>query len=142
MRRAGLALSVLAAAGTLTLLAVCGVARASWAVGLAGNGATKAKTMPAGNVPSGTVSGRSVTLTWTASAFAGGGNSPAYVIRRFNSLTQAEATVLSACSGLVAATTCTENNVPLGTWQYTVTPAAGAWRGTQSGKSAVLLVTL
>jgi hypothetical protein len=98
--------------------------------------------MPAGNVPSGTVAGNNVTLTWTASTFAGGGAVPGYVIRRFNSVTQVEAAVLADCVGTVAATTCTENGVPVGSWVYTVTPAAGTWRGAQSGQSAVVTVLL
>jgi hypothetical protein len=123
-------------------LAVTGGAGASWAVGDSGMGATKAKTMLGGNVPTGSAAGSSVTLTWTASLFADGSTIPSYVIRRFNSLTAAEATVLSACSGIVAGTTCTENGVPIGSWKYTVTPAAGAWRGAQSAQSAAVVVTL
>jgi hypothetical protein len=123
-------------------LAVTGGASASWAVGSSGTGATKAKTMLGGNVPTGSAAGSSVTLTWSASLFADGSTIPSYVIRRFNSLTSAEATVLSACSGIVAGTTCTENGVPLGSWKYTVTPAAGVWRGAQSAQSAAILVIL
>ena len=126
----------------LLALAVCGVAQASWSVDGAGTGASKARTMPAGNVPSGSVAGSSVTLSWTASAFAGGGGVPGYVIRRFNSLTQAEATVLTACAGTVSGTSCTESGVPIGSWKYTVTPAAGTWRGAQSAQSSAVVVTL
>jgi hypothetical protein len=121
-------------------LALCGVAHASWSGGGSGAAATAAKTMPTGNVPSGTVAGHSVTLTWEASTFAGGDPVAGYVVRRFDSVTQVEATVLSACDGIVSATTCTENAVPTGTWVYTVTPAAGSWRGSQSGQSAVVTV--
>ena len=128
--------------GVVAVLALilCGVAQASWPGNGSGVGASQARTMPAGNVPSGTVAGNSVTLTWTASTFAGGGAVPSYVVRRFNSVTSAEAAVLADCAGLVSATTCTENGVPVGTWRYTVTPAAGAWRGTQSAQSAVITV--
>ena len=119
-----------------------GTARASWAVDAPGTGATKAKTMLGGNVPSGSVAGNSVTLTWTASLFADGATIPSYVIRRFNSVTSTEATVLSACSGSVTGTTCTENGVPIGSWKYTVTPAAGVWRGAQSAQSAAVVVTI
>ena len=98
--------------------------------------------MPAGNVPSGTAAVGSVTVTWTASTFAGGAPVPGYVIRRFNSVTAAEAPVLSACSGIRSGTSCTESGVPIGSWKYTVTPAAGSWRGTQSAQSAAVVVTL
>lgn len=114
---------------------------AAWQSGASGAGASAAKTMPGGNVPNPpTAAGANVTVTWSASAFAGGGNVPAYVVRRFNALTSTESAVLAACSGLVAGTTCTENGVPAGSWKYTVTPAAGNWRGTQSGQSASVLV--
>jgi hypothetical protein len=124
----------------IVALTLCGAAQASWSADSPGAGASAAKTMPAGNVPSGTVAGNAVTLTWTASTFAGGGAVPGYVIRRFNSVTQAESTVLANCAGTVSATTCTENGVPVGNWVYTVTPAAGTWRGAQSGQSAVVTV--
>jgi hypothetical protein len=118
-----------------------GTASAAWQSTAGGDGASAAKTMPAGNVPNPpTAAGSNVTVTWSASPFAGGGSVPAYVVRRFNAVTSAESTVLAACSGLVAALTCTENNVPTGSWKYTVTPAAGSWRGTQSGQSASVLV--
>jgi hypothetical protein len=123
-------------------LALCGVAQASWSADQNGTAASRAKLMPGGNVPSGSVSGSAVTLTWTASTFADGGAVPGYVVRRFNDLTQAEATVGPACAGTVSATTCTESGVPVGTWRYTVTPVAGAWRGAQSAQSAPILVTL
>jgi hypothetical protein len=123
-------------------LALCGAAQASWSVDDAGTAATAAKLMPAGNVPSGSVAGNSVTLTWAASTFAGGAAVPGYVIRRFDSSTQVEATVAAECAGTISATTCTENGVPNGTWVYTVTPAAGAWRGAQSGQSAPVTVTI
>ena len=98
--------------------------------------------MPAGNTPSGTASIGSVAVTWTASTFAGGTPVPGYVVRRFNSVTQAEATVLSACAGIVSGTSCTESGVPIGSWKYGVTPAAGTWRGGQSAQSAAVVVTL
>jgi hypothetical protein len=126
------------------VFALTGVAHASWTVGASGAGAAEAKTMlgVGGNVPTGSVAGSSVTLTWTASLFVDGATIPSYVIRRFNSITSAEAFVLSACAGIVSGTTCTENSVPIGSWKYTVTPAAGVWRGAQSAQSEAILVTL
>lgn len=129
------------ATALLVAAVLAGGAWAAWLPGGSGSGAARAKSLPAGNVPNPpSALLRSVTVTWTASTFVGGTPVPAYVVRRFNAIGGAEGTVLSACSGLVTATTCTENNVPIGTWKYTVTPAAGAWRGTQSGQSAPVLV--
>jgi ABC-type Fe3+-hydroxamate transport system substrate-binding protein len=126
----------------LLALAVCGGAQASWSVGVSGSAASAAKTMPAGTVPSGSVAGNSVTVTWAASTFAGGGAVPGYVVRRFNDVGGAEATVLAACAGIVSGTSCTEDAVPIGVWRYTVTPAAGSWRGTQSAQSPSVTVLL
>jgi hypothetical protein len=124
-------------------LAVPGPGDAAWSVGTSGSGAIGSKTMPAANgVPSGTVSSHDVTVTWNAAQFAGGGNVPAYVVKRYDAVTNALQTTLPACSGLVAATSCVEHSVPSGTWKYTVTPAAGNWRGTESAKSATVVVLL
>jgi hypothetical protein len=117
-----------------------GAATAAWGPTGTGTGAASARTLPAGNVPTGGTSLRNVTLNWAGSTFPGGTPVPAYVVRRFHAIGGAESAVLPACSGLVAATTCTENNVPTGSWKYTITPAAGAWRGTQSAQSASILV--
>ena len=114
---------------------------AAWSVGTSGSGKIGSKTMPAANgVPSGSVSSHDVTVTWSAAQFAGGGNVPGYVVKRYDAVTNAAQTVLSACNGIVPATSCVEHGVPSGTWKYTVTPAAGSWRGTESGKSATVIV--
>jgi hypothetical protein len=117
----------------------------AWSVGHAGSGAAGAKAMSAsvGNVPTGAVSSHSVTLSWTASQFDGGGNVPSYIVKRYDGVTNALQATLSACNGNVASTGCTENSVPTGSWKYTVTPAAGTqWRGTESAKSAMVVVLI
>ena len=105
-----------------------------------GSAAGAARSLPGGNVPTAAVAGNTVTLSWTASTFSGGAGIPGYVVRRFNSVTQLEATVLSGCAGLITTTSCVEGGVAIGTWRYTVTPAAGAWRGAESAQSAVVTV--
>jgi hypothetical protein len=112
----------------------------AWAPIGSGNGKIGSKTMPAGNTPSASAAVTSVTVSWTASQFASGQNVPGYVVKRYNALNNALQTTLANCSGVVAATSCTENSVPAGSWKYTVTPAAGAWRGTESAMSASVLV--
>jgi hypothetical protein len=128
----------------IAALVAAGVGRSAWIPTGLGNGKIGSKTMAAstGNVPSGSVSSHSVTLTWNASHFADGANVPSYVIKRYNALTNALQTTLANCNGLVGATTCTENNVPTGAWKYTVTPAAGAWRGIEGGMSATITVLI
>lgn len=83
-----------------------------------------------------------MTVTWAASSFVGGGAVPNYVVRRFNALSGAEGAVGAACSGLVAATSCVEAGVPTGTWKYSITPAAGAWRGGQSAQGSAVVVVI
>jgi hypothetical protein len=139
MRRVA-ALAVVAAALVLVPSSI-----GAWSVGPAGSGAVGAKAISAsvGNVPGATVSSHSVTLSWTASQFNGGGNVPGYVIKRYNSVTNALQPTLSACSGVVGSTGCTENAVPTGSWTYTVTPAAGTnWRGIESAKSTTVTVLI
>jgi len=96
--------------------------------------------MPAGNTPGASAVLSTVTVTWAANSFPGGTPVPGYLIRRFNSLTQVEGTVLAACSGIRSGTSCVESGVPAGTWRYTVTPAAGVWRGAQSAQSTAVIV--
>jgi hypothetical protein len=119
-------------------------AAGSWAFGRSGSGATSAKTIGAAvGAPTAGVSGHAVTLTWTTGHFGDGSNVPSYIVKRYDSVTNAPQTVLSACSGLVGALTCTESSVPTGTWKYTITPAAGSnWRGAESALSAVVVVLL
>ena len=137
--RAACALLLAAAA-----LALPGPVSAAWSAGTTGSGATKSKTMPAANgVPAGSVSSHDVTVTWSAAQFPEGGNVPSYVVKRYDAVTDVLQTTLSACSGLVGATSCVEHSVPTGAWKYTVTPAAGNnWRGTESGKSATITVLI
>lgn len=123
-------------------MAFAAPAAGAWSAVASGPGAAAARTLPTGNTPSGSAGVGSVTLTWTASSFAGGPPVPGYVIRRFNNLNQAEATVLSACSGIVTGTSCVESGVPTGSWRYTITPAVGAWRGGQSAQSEVVVVLI
>jgi hypothetical protein len=131
----------------LPLLAVAAVAvgfpggaAAGWALFRSGSGAAKAKTLGSGNAPGGTVSGHKVTLSWTASSYTNGGNAAGYLVRRYNTSTGAVQTIGSACSGTISALTCVESGVPAGSWQYTVMPATGNWRGAESAKSTAVVV--
>ena len=117
-------------------------ASAGWDTSGSGAGAAAAKTMTGGNVPSGTVAGSNVTVSWSASSFAEGGAVPSYVVKRYNALSGAVQTIGAGCAGLVSGTSCTENGVPIGTWKYSVTPAAGAWRGAESAQSANVVVLI
>lgn len=136
MRRA-MTLLVVAALATVSLDTV---AFAAWqADGSNANAAAKATTMPAGSTPNASVSGSSVTLTWTASSVAGT-PVPGYVVKAYDATTNAPRTVGAACAGTITSTSCTESNVAAGSWRYTVTPVDANWSGTESAKSASVTV--
>ena len=103
-----------------------------------GSGAGKAKTLGSGSTPTASVSGRRATVSWAASTYTNGGTVAGYTIRRYNVGTGAGQAAANGCSGIVTALTCTETNVPGGSWQYTITPAAGNWRGTESAKGSIV----
>jgi hypothetical protein len=125
-------------------LALPGPGDAAWSVNRTGTGAIGSKTISttAPAAPSGSVSSHDVTVTWTVSHFVDGSNVPSYIVKRYDAITNALQTTLAACSGNVGGTSCVEHNVPTGSWKYTVTPAAGVWRGTESPKSATVVVLL
>jgi hypothetical protein len=134
------ALKAVAVALALAALAVAPQGDGSWALTRNGSGQVGSKTLPGGNTPSGSASLTSVTVSWAASQFSSGQSVPGYVVKRYNALTNALDTTLANCNNIVAGTSCTENGVPPGSWKYTVTPAAGSWRGTESAQSAIVVV--
>jgi hypothetical protein len=114
-------------------------ALAGWSAAATGGGAAKARVMPAGNQPSATVSNRSVTVSWSQSSFAGGPAVSGYVVKRYSTGGVVQ-TIGAGCSGIVGGLSCTETNVPPGSWRYSVTPTQGAWSGTESPLSAAVTV--
>ncbi len=119
------------------VLWACASAAASWPGDGSGSGYAGAKTMPAGNVPTATVSGRDVSLSWTASS----GSVPVdgYVVKRYDT-GDTEHSVGADCSGTVSGTSCIEHGVDPGDWRYTITPARINWRGAESPKSDAVTV--
>jgi hypothetical protein len=117
-----------------------GGAAAAWVLVRSGSGAAKAKTLGSGNTPGASNSGRKVTVSWTASSFTSGGAVPGYVVRRYNTVTGVGQAANNGCSGTITALTCIESSVPTGSWQYTVTAAAGNWRGPESAKSVLVVI--
>ena len=121
-------------------LLVVPTASAAWSRSAIGGGAAQAKALGTGNIPTATVSGKKVTVTWSASTFSNGGNVPGYVVRRYNASTGVLQTIGASCTGTIAALTCIERNTPAGGWNYTVTPAVANWRGGESAKSTTVTV--
>lgn len=134
-----LARCTLLAAIAAVLLGSPAAADASWAHGGSGSQAAKAVTMPAGNQPTVSVSGRNATVSWSASAFPGGTAVAGYVVKRYDTSGNAQ-TIGSGCSGTVSALTCTENAVPAGSWKYSVTPKQSNWTGAESSQSSTATV--
>jgi hypothetical protein len=126
-------------AAALGLLAEAGPVMASWAPPGTGSASSRARTMPVGNTPSASVSGRNVTVSWSASSFSGGDQVSGYTVKRYNT-SGVQQTIGSACSGTISALTCTEQGVASGTWKYSVTPQQGNWQGAESAQSAAATV--
>ncbi|PRY67132.1 concanavalin A-like lectin/glucanase superfamily protein [Glaciihabitans tibetensis] len=119
-----------------------GVAGAYWTAGstAGGAGAGAATSVQAGATPVATVVGSAVTLTWPARTLTTGQPVAGYSVKRYNASTLAAQTMLSACTGTVASTSCIESAVPSGTWVYSVTPMfATNWRGAESAVSGAVI---
>ena len=130
------------AASAVTALVLVGPSAAAWSGSGSGTAGTRATTMGAGNTPTATAPTLStnVTVSWTRTSYANGALVQGYIVRRYNAVTGAAAGVGASCSGVVTGTSCTESGVTPGSWKYTVTPADGAWRGTESAQSAAVTV--
>ncbi|MGO9559701.1 MAG: hypothetical protein ACLPQS_02740 [Acidimicrobiales bacterium] len=140
-RRYPYAIALLLAVPVALALGPASVALAAWSTQGSGSAAGAAPTMPTGTAPSGSAVSQSVTISWSAADMSNGTAVAGYVVKRYNSSTGAPATVGTGCSGTVAATTCTEQSVALGTWVYTVTPVQVNWTGVQSPESSPITVT-
>ncbi|MGZ4588521.1 MAG: LamG-like jellyroll fold domain-containing protein, partial [Mycobacteriaceae bacterium] len=118
-----------------------GDAWAYWSAGSVpgGGGASAATTVNRGATPTASGTGSVVTLSWAASTLSNGNPVAGYIVKRYDLATLTLQTILSACTGTVTATGCTENSVPTGQWVYSVTPVfATNWRGVESLKSTTV----
>jgi hypothetical protein len=113
-------------------------ALAAWGVVASGVGRVSALTLSAGSAPSTSVSGRTVTLSWTASTEPNGASATDYIVKRYDSGGASQQVIYSgSCASSVAGTTCSESGVPPGTWRYSVTPRYQGWSGPASPLTAV-----
>jgi hypothetical protein len=127
----------------IAALAFAGAAFAFWASTDASNpAAAVADSIQAGNTPTlGGINGQDVTLNWTATTTASGASVSGYTINRYSVSSGGTPTAATGgCSGTVAALTCTEQSVPVGTWYYAVTPKISLWAGTESGRLSTSVV--
>jgi hypothetical protein len=118
-----------------------GTAWGYWSAGSSpgGNGASADAAVNQGAIPTATAAGHTVTVSWSATTLTTGQAVSGYAVKRYSGSTMQ--TLLTACTGTIAGTSCLENNVPAGTWTYTVTPVfATNWQGLESAKSSTLTV--
>ncbi len=113
-------------------------AAAGWVATGTGQGAAKALVMPQGAKPTAAATGTNITVTW--SAVTVGGASVTYTVQRFDGVTGAPASIGAGCAGTLSGTSCTETNVPAGTWRYSVTPVRHNWIGSESPRSDSVVV--
>lgn len=125
----------------LALVATSTPALAAWSASGTGTASALADTMPTGGQPTASVAGANVTLQWTNAQFPSGQSVAGYVVYRANATTGAPATVGSGCSGVVAATTCTEDGVPAGQWVYRIAPVQHNWSGAEGSPSSTVVVS-
>jgi hypothetical protein len=127
-----------------SLIVATSTAWAFWLGGsvLGGNGAAAATSVSQGATPTASAIGQAITVTWAPSTLTNGQAVTGYLVMRYDAGTLAPQTMLTACTGTVTATSCTEGSVPQGSWKYTVTPLIGAsWRGAESAKSSAVSST-
>lgn len=130
-------------AASLVLALAGGAAWAYWLAGAtAGSGGAAAATsVTAGATPTASAAGSAVTVSWAASTLGTGQAVTGYQVKRYDANTLALQTILSACTGTVASTSCVESPVPLGSWKYSITPVfATNWLGAESATSATVVV--
>ena len=134
-------LATLAIAVALTFVAATAWAYLSAGSVPGGSGAAAASSVNQGATPTASATGSTVTVSWTATTLANGQAVSGYLVKRYDAGTLAAQTILSACTGTIAATSCVESGVPNGSWKYTVTPVfATNWQGPESLKSATVTV--
>ena len=104
--------------------------------------------MPAGQQPSASAEGQSVSVTWTQStllesaigSYAGGG----YTVARYAAGGSTPVTPNPSCTSTITGAgttlTCVEAGVPYGSWQYAVTPVLNTFTGAEGPKSAAVSV--
>jgi TusA-related sulfurtransferase len=90
----------------------------------------------AGSKPSASVTGADISVSWAAGTTTGGRTVSGYTVARYDSATGGSKTpATGGCGGVVTVLSCAEQNVPGGTWYYTVTPAIALWDGAESPRS-------
>jgi hypothetical protein len=124
-------------AGLALLLTSGSAAFAFWASLSSSNyAAAAADALSPGGKPAVSAAGSSVAVTWQAGSTVAGRPATGYTVARYNAVTGGTRTLATgACAGSLTTLSCTEQNVPAGSWYYTVTPAIALWAGAESPRS-------
>ncbi|MDQ0673976.1 hypothetical protein QFZ36_001537 [Pseudarthrobacter siccitolerans] len=120
----------------LLLLGTATAAYGFWASITSSNAAATADILAPGSKPDVTANGTAVSVTWAGGTTVNGHAATGYTVTRYSADTGGTGTAATdGCAGTVATLTCTEQNVPGGTWYYTVTPTISLWSGAESPRS-------
>jgi TusA-related sulfurtransferase len=122
------------------ILLVSGVGSAAYAfwqsISSSNFAAAAGDSVAPGSKPSASVTGADITVSWAAGSTSGGRVVTGYTVARYDAATGGSKTPSTgACGGIVTVLSCAEQNVPGGTWYYTVTPAIALWNGAESPRS-------
>lgn len=122
------------------ILLVSGIGSAAYAfwqsISTSNFAAADGDTVMPGSKPSASLTGTDISVSWTAGTTTGGRAVTGYTVARYNAATGGSKTpATGACAGTVTVLSCAEQNVPGGTWYYTVTPAIALWAGAESPRS-------
>ncbi|HET6876316.1 MAG TPA: Ig-like domain-containing protein [Jatrophihabitans sp.] len=133
-----------ATAAGFTVLAGAGAAWAYWtATDAAHSGQAASDTLPAGQTPTATMAFpggvATATITFNRLAMQSGRTVSAFVINRYSSASGGAPAATFTCNptGSGSTVSCTDSNVPGGTWYYSDTPtvAGSQWLGAESARS-------
>lgn len=114
-----------------------------------GGGSTTAgtATVPAGNAPTVSLAGTTVTVNVSQISVAGqlvGVLGGSYTVKRYPANGGAAVTPGGSCgasvTGAAAVLSCTETSTPRGDWRYTVSPTLFQWTGAESPTSATVTI--
>lgn len=128
----------LAAATALAVLGFAAPAIAAWTSSGSGSGTATAGTITASGVPSVTADGSDFDLAWSPGSVSGGGV-VGYEAQRSSDNGSTWSDVGNNCGSAaspITATSCTDKNVPAGTYQYRVISRFQDWEAATSGASA------
>lgn len=127
--------------GVLLSFAATGISQAYWGSTDSSNfAAAAADTLPQGATPTLTATGDTVAVGFTRATTTGGRDVTSYAVSRYASAGASTPSATFVCpwpSG--ASLSCSESNVPGGTWYYADTPqiAGSLWSGGESLRTAV-----